>query len=72
MKDDAYGVDYSKVDRMFSKENGEFYIDSFTYTPFIDYSMDGAGGDPKVGVYSDRFLNDYNSGKFEKDYNWGF
>lgn len=43
---------------------GGFFIDSFTYTPFVDYSQVGEGGNPRVGVYSDQFLNDYNSGKY--------
>lgn len=44
---------------------GGFFIDSFTYTPFVDYSQVGEGGDPRIGVYSDQFLNDYNIGKFD-------
>ena len=44
---------------------GGFFIDSFTYTPFVDYSQDGEGGSPRIGVYSDQFLNDYNTGKYE-------
>ena len=72
MADDSYGVDYSKVNELFKEENGGFFVDSFTYTPFIDYSQVDEGGDPKVGVYSDRFLVDYNTGKFEKDYQWSF
>jgi hypothetical protein len=45
--------------------HGGFLVDSFTYTPFVDYSQDGEGGDPRIGVYSDQFLNDYNSGKYD-------
>ena len=67
---DSYGADYSKVDELLGEENGEFFIDSFTYTPFIDYSQTEEGGDSRVGVYSDRFLNDYNSGKYDKDSRW--
>lgn len=48
--------------------NGEFFIDSFTYTPFIDYSLTGEGGDSKVGIYSDEFLTDYNCGRYEESY----
>ena len=47
---------------------GEFFVDSFTYTPFIDYSLDGQGGDSGIGIYSDEFLNDYNTGKYEARY----
>lgn len=44
---------------------GGFFIDSFTYTPFVDYSQVGEGGDDRIGVYSDTFLNDYNTGKYD-------
>lgn len=44
--------------------SGEFFLDSFTYTPFIDYSQVGEGGSETAGVYSDEFLNDYNSGTY--------
>jgi hypothetical protein len=44
---------------------GGFFIDSFTYTPFVDYSQVGEGGDPRVGVYSDQFLTDYNTEKYD-------
>lgn len=45
--------------------NGGFFIDSFTYTPFVDYSQVGEGGYDRIGVYSDTFLNDYNTGKYD-------
>lgn len=71
---DQYGVDYGPVNDVFHNKStgraGEFFVDSFTYTPFIDYSQAGEGGDSKIGVYSDKFLNDYNSGKYEKGYKW--
>ena len=44
---------------------GGFFIDSFTYTPFVDYSQVYEGGDPRVGVYSDQFLTDYNTEKYD-------
>lgn len=57
--------DYTVVNDLFKKEanssNGGFFLDSFTYTPFIDY----ATRDPKVGIYSDLFLTDYNYGRYE-------
>lgn len=48
-----------------NKNIGGFFIDSFTYTPFVDYSQVGEGGDPRIGVYSDTFLNDYNTEKYD-------
>jgi hypothetical protein len=51
--------DFTTVNSQFS--SGEFFLDSFTYTPFIDY----ATTDPKVGIYSDLFLTDYNYGRYE-------
>ena len=68
------GIDYSSVNSRFgdSQNNaGGFVLDSFTYTPFVDYSQTGEGEDgdydARVGVYSDQFLNDYNSGKYDED-----
>ena len=55
-------VDYDRVKEDF--ENGEFFLDSFTYTPFVDY----ATTDPKIGIYADEFLTDYNYGKYNEDY----
>lgn len=53
---------------------GEFFVDSFTYTPFIDYSQteyeerwqftDRA----RTGVYADNFLNDYNCCRYNESY----
>ena len=57
-------VSYSKVNSVFG--SGQFFIDSFTYTPFIDYSLVDDGGDSKVGIYADEFLTDYNCGKYEE------
>ena len=45
---------------------GNFFIDSFTYTPFIDYSQVDEGGDAKVGVYSDDFFSRFNIGWFDE------
>jgi hypothetical protein len=45
--------------------DGQFFLDSFTYTPFIDYSQVNEDGDNRVGVYSDQFLTEYNMGVFD-------
>ena len=64
--------DFSFVNAMFEK--GEFFIDSFTYTPFIDYSQTEYDDEHessdvrKTGVYSDKFLTDYNCGRYEESY----
>lgn len=50
-----------------NKDIGGFFIDSFTYTPYIDYSQVDEGGDPRVGVYSDKFLTDYNTEKYDEE-----
>lgn len=68
---DGSGVsDFKDVNNVFKKENnqsiGGFFVDSFTYTPFVDYSQVGEGGDARVGVYSDQFLTDYNTGKYDQ------
>jgi hypothetical protein len=60
-----YGVVNSKFRPDVNKNIGGFFIDSFTYTPFVDYSQVGEGGDPRIGVYSDTFLNDYNIEKYD-------
>ena len=60
-------VDYDVVNIRFARvgaDSGGFFLDSFTYTPFIDY----ATVDPKIGVYSDEFLTDYNCGRYEESY----
>ena len=59
------GVEYGCANGALSENNGGFFVDSFTYTPFIDYSQVGEGGDPRTGVYSDDFLNDYNLGRYD-------
>lgn len=65
------GDNYASVSDKFDSENynnaknGGFFVDSFTYTPFVDYSQVGEGGDPRVGVYSDQFLTDYNTEKYD-------
>ena len=46
----------------------DFFLDSYTYTPFIDYSQSVSGRSPRVGVYSDQFLTDYNLGRYDDDY----
>ena len=56
------GDDFNSINERFG--SGGFVVDSFTYTPFIDYST----GDDRVGIYSDQFLNDYNSGRYEGRY----
>lgn len=53
------GIDYSIVNDKF--KFGRFFIDSFTYTPFIDYSTI----DSKVGIYSDEYLTKYNTGWYD-------
>lgn len=68
------GENYQSIDEI---GKGPFMIDSFTYTPFIDYSqteyetgwMETARA--KTGVYSDEFLNDYNCGRYEQSYGNG-
>lgn len=50
-----------------NKDIGGFFVDSFTYTPYIDYSQVGEGGDPRIGVYSDKFLTDYNTEKYDEE-----
>lgn len=67
-EDETHAVKYGVNDIFNSEVNkniGGFFIDSFTYTPFVDYSQNGEGGSPRIGVYSDQFLNDYNTGKYE-------
>ena len=65
------GDNYASVSDKFGSDNynnaknGGFFVDSFTYTPFVDYSQVGEGGDPRVGVYSDQFLTDYNTEKYD-------
>ena len=74
------GDDWCGTTRNFKKFNdtlsiglneplGGFFVDSFTYTPFVDYSQVGdeiqGGGDERVGVYSDKFLTDYNTGVYD-------
>ena len=61
-------ISYKTINDKFA--SGEYFIDSFTYSPFIDYSLAGEGGDSKVGIYADDFLTDYNYGRYEADY-WG-
>ena len=49
--------------------SGEFFVDSFTYTPFIDYSLVGnENNDSRIGIYQDTFLTDYNIGRYEESY----
>ena len=68
MTDVEHVSDFKAVNDKFKPDvnssDGGFFVDSFTYTPFVDYSQVGEGGDSRVGVYSDQFLNDYNSGKY--------
>ncbi len=51
------------------RDNRRFFLDSFTYTPFIDYSqtryeVEENPDMARTGIYSDQFLNDYNCGKY--------
>lgn len=61
-------VNYRDYDNVFGDgvnpfASGEYFVDSFTYTPFIDYSqVDGENGDSDVGIYSDEHLTKYNQG----------
>ena len=55
------------------RDEGKFFLDSFTYTPFIDYSQtryeDGEDPDmAKTGIYTDTFLTDFNCGRYDEDY----
>ena len=59
-------ISYNVINTRF--DSGEYFIDSFTYTSFIDYSLVGEGGDEKIGIYSDEFLTDYNCGRYEESY----
>lgn len=53
--------------------SGPFFLDSFTYSSLIDYSVSGYEGDrhrtvdedKRVGVYQDKFLTDYTTGKYD-------
>lgn len=69
--EDPEGIsDFSDANIKFKPEVnqniGGFFIDSFTYTPFVDYSQVGEGGNSRVGVYSDEFITDYNLGKYDE------
>lgn len=65
----TYG--FSKIELNNKSLEGEFFVDSFTYTPFVDYSQteydEAKRYDARVGVYSDTFLNDYNTGAYDSD-----
>lgn len=55
------------------RDKSRFFLDSFTYTPFIDYSQTQYGQDEReevagTGIYSDQFLNDFNCGRYEESY----
>ena len=55
------------------RDKSRFFLDSFTYTPFIDYSQTQYGQDERkevagAGIYSDQFLNDFNCGRYEESY----
>jgi len=66
MSDPDYpSVDFSLVNCLFAHMN--LFLDSFTYTSFVDYaqSEDPLGG--LRGIYSDEFLTDYNTGKYNSD-----
>ena len=69
LKNIANSRNFADFNNAFSRANnqakGGFFIDSFTYTPFVDYSQADEGGDPRVGVYSDQFLTDYNTQKYD-------
>ena len=63
---------YDDQDGVFGeyRDASKYHIDSFTYTPFIDYSQTEYDNieNPdvvKTGVYSDQFLTDYNCGKYD-------
>lgn len=58
-------IDYSPVNGSSMFNDNKFIIDSFTYTPFIDYST----ANSMIGVYSDEYLNKYNSGWFDDSKN---
>lgn len=55
------------------RDKDTFFLDSFTYTPFIDHSQTEYAEDEnpdisRTGVYSDTFLNDFNCGRYNEDY----
>ena len=73
MSDSGYPVSEGFVAPDYSAVNGKFAscalaVDSFTYTPFVDYSLVGEGGDARIGVHSDGFLSDFNSVKYERGF----
>ena len=50
--------------------SGPFFLDSFTYSSLIDYSVSGYEEDEdpdiaKTGIYADTFLTDYTTGKYD-------
>ena len=65
-------VDYSFVNGKLS--SGPFFLDSFTFSPMVDYSVSGyekerhikVKEDKRVGVYQDKFLTDYTTGKYDE------
>lgn len=70
----AFKNTYLEDNGMFSAyhDQSKFFLDSFTYTPFIDYSQTKYANDEnsdikRTGVYSDVFLNDFNCGKYDDD-----
>ena len=69
MSDVEHVSDFKVVNDIFKPEDnssdGGFFVNSFTYTPYVDYSQVDEGGDPRVGVYSDQFLTDYNTEKYD-------
>ena len=47
---------------------GEYFIDSFTYTPFIDYAFTKGNSNTGTGCYADEYLTKYNTGWFNVNY----
>lgn len=63
-EDSGQDVNFQYVNNNFDSskrlQGGKFFIDSFTYTPYIDYARE----DSNVGIYSDEFLTKYNTEQF--------
>ena len=62
---DLFSISGNKIKKngQFWLNDGPYVVDSFTYTPFIDYSLN-----ENEGIYSDEFLNDFNSGRWNESY----
>ena len=71
-KDSDYSnVNYGAINNKLT--SGPFFLDSFTYSPMIDYSVTGYNDtrhrpvveDKRVGSFQDTFLTNYNTGWYD-------